>query len=121
MNDEIRLVSELTGDTYKNSAGSEIAIIKIANDVLMTSKEMAKMFGVGIPAVNKKLKKIFNSGELVEKQVSSILTHKADDGKLYRTKFYNLQVIVSVGSMLKSQETESFQNWLSQKHNKLLN
>ncbi|MDR2457608.1 MAG: hypothetical protein LBD41_03915 [Clostridiales Family XIII bacterium] len=113
MSDEIRLVSELTGDTYKNSSGSEIAVIKIANDVLMTSKEMAKMFGVGVPAVNKKLKKIFNSGELVEKQVSSILTHKANDGKLYRTKFYNLQVIVSVGSMLKSAEAESFQNWLS--------
>jgi hypothetical protein len=112
MNDEIRLVSELTGDTYKNSSGSEIAIIKIANDVLMTSKEMAKMFGVGIPAVNKKLRKIFNSGELVEKQVSSILTHKANDGKLYRTKFYNLQVITSVGSMLKSQEAVNFQNWL---------
>jgi hypothetical protein len=112
MSDEVRLVSELTGDTYKTSAGSEIAVTKIANDVLMTSNEMAKMFGLGIRAVNKKLKKIFNSGELVEKQVSSILTHKADDGKLYCTKFYNLQVIVLVGSMPKSAEAETFQGWL---------
>jgi hypothetical protein len=48
MNDEIRLVSELSGNTYKNSNGSEIAVIKIANDVLMTSKEMAKIYGVKV-------------------------------------------------------------------------
>jgi hypothetical protein len=51
----------------------------------------------------------------VEKQVSSILTHKADDGKLYRTTFYNLQVIIRVGLMLKSAEAEGFQNWLVDK------
>jgi hypothetical protein len=53
MNDEIRLVSEMSGDTYKNSNGHEIAVIKIANDVVMTSKEMAKMFGVSIPVISK--------------------------------------------------------------------
>ncbi len=112
MNDGIRLVSELTGDTYKNTSGSEITVIKVANDVLMTSKEMAKMFGVGVPAVNKKLKKIFDNGELVKKQVSSILTHKATDGKLYRTTYYNSQVVVKVGLMLKSPEAVRFQEWL---------
>lgn len=112
MNDEIRLVSGLTGDTYKNSSGNEIAVVKISNDVLMASKEMAKMFGVGVPAISKKLKKIFSNGELNEKQVSSILTHKADDGKLYRTTFYNSQVIIAVGLLLKSPEAEGFQRWL---------
>jgi hypothetical protein len=119
MNDELRLVSELSGDTYKNSADSEIAVIKIANDVLMTSKEMAKIYGVGVPVISKKLKKIFSDGGLNKKQVSSILTHKADGGKLYRTKFYNLQVIILVGSMLKSAEAESFQQWFSVKQNHL--
>jgi|GEM_PF-1000111 len=112
MNDEVRLASELTSDIYKSSNGSEITIIKVKNDVLMTSKEMAKMFGVGIPTINKKLKKIFDSGELAKKQVSSILTHKASDDKLYRTIYYNSLVIVRVGSMLKSTEAETFQNWL---------
>ena len=114
MNDEVRLVSELTGDTYKNTSGSEITVIKVANDVLMTSKEMAKMFGVGVPAVNKKMKKIFDGGELVKKKVSSILTHKAADGKLYRTTYYNSQVIMRIGLMLKSTEAEVFQKWLIQ-------
>lgn len=112
MGDEIRLISETSGDTYENSSGHEITVIKIANDVVMTSKEMAKMFGVGVPTISKKLKKLFASGELNEKQVSSILTHKADDGKLYRTTFYSSQVIIAVGLMLKSPEAENFQKWL---------
>jgi len=115
INDDVRLVSELTGDTYRNSTGSEISVVKITNDVLMTTKEMARMFGVGVPTVHKKIAKIFNSKELNKKQVSSILTQKADDGKLYRTTFYNGQVIIRVGSMLKSAEAEAFQGWLSKK------
>jgi hypothetical protein len=58
---KLRLVSELFSDTYKNSSGSEIAVLKISNDVLMTSKEMAKIFSVGIPAVNKNLKKFLTA------------------------------------------------------------
>lgn len=112
MNDDIRLVSELSGDIYKNSIGSDVSIIRITDDVLITSKEMAKMFGVSVSTIHKKLTKIFDSEELNKKKVSSILTQKADDGKLYRTTFYNGQVIVRVGTMLKSQEAKVFMNWL---------
>lgn len=51
-------------NTYKNSNGHEIVVTKIANDVAMTSKEMAKMFSVGVPAISKKLKLIFSDGTL---------------------------------------------------------
>lgn len=113
MSDEIRLVSETSSDTYKNSNGSEIAVIKIANDVLMTTKEMSKFYGVSVPTICKKLKKLFADSGVNEKQVSSILTHKASDGKLYRTTFYNSQVIIAIGTMLKSPEAKQFQEWLS--------
>ena len=45
------------------------------------SKRMADLFGVGIPAVNKHLKNIFESGELQEDSVISILEITAEDGK----------------------------------------
>jgi len=112
MNDEIRLVSESSSGIYTSSCGCEIAIIKIANDVVMTSKEMARMFGVSIPTISKKLKKLFSTGELNKKQVSSILTHKASDGKLYRTTYYTSQVVFIIGTILKSPEAERFQGWL---------
>lgn len=113
MSDEIRLVSETSSDTYRNSNGSEIAVIKIANDVLMTTKEMSKFYGVSVPTICKKLKKLFADSGVNEKQVSSILTHKASDGKLYRTTFYNSQVIIAIGTILKSPEAKQFQEWLS--------
>lgn len=118
MNDGIRLVSELSGDTYRNSAGSEIAIIKIENNILMTAKEIARLYGVQRPAIYKQLKDIYKGGQLKKKEVSSILTHRADDGKLYRTTYYNFQAIVAVGNNLKSPEAESFMNWLGISDNK---
>lgn len=112
MSNGVRLVSEVSSDTYINSRGSEVAVIKIANDVLMTTKEMSKFYGVSVPTICKKLKKLFADSSVNEKQVSSILTHKASDGKLYRTTFYNSQVIIAIGTILKSPEAEQFQKWL---------
>lgn len=119
MRDGVRLVSEVSSDTYIDSNGSEIAVIKIANDVLMTTKEMSKFYGVSVPTICKKLKKLFADSRVKKKQVSSILTHKASDGKLYRTTFYNSQVIIAIGTMLKSPEVKQFQEWLSTKCNSM--
>lgn len=113
MSDGVRLVSEVSSDTYINSSGLEIAVIKIANDVLMTTKEMSKFYGVSVLTICKKLKKLFADSGVNKKQVNSILTHKASDGKLYRTTFYNSQVIIAIGIILKSPEAKQFQEWLS--------
>lgn len=112
MTDELRLVSEMSGDIYLDKNGSKVSVIKIADDVLMTSKQMAKIYGVSVPTICKKLKKYFYDTGISEKQVSSIFTHRADDGKLYRTTFYNSQVIIAIGTMLKSPEAKQFQKWL---------
>jgi len=65
--------------------------------VWLSQKAMAELFGVQRPAITKHLGNIFDSGELEENSVSSILEHTADDGKTYPTKFYNLDGIISVG------------------------
>jgi hypothetical protein len=64
----------------------------------MTQKKIADLFGVQRPAITKHLKNIFETGELEEYSVSSILEHTAEDGKKYKTTFYNLDVIIAVGS-----------------------
>ena len=58
---------------------------------------MAELFGVQIPAVNKHLKNIFESGELDEHSVCANFAHTAADGKNYKTKFHTLDAIISVG------------------------
>lgn len=48
--------------------------------VWLTQKTLADLFGVKVPAINKHLKNIFESGELVEDSVISILETTAADG-----------------------------------------
>ncbi|MBU1956742.1 virulence RhuM family protein, partial [Patescibacteria group bacterium] len=79
--------------------------------VWLTQKAMGELFGVQRPAVTKHLKNIFDSGELVENSVSSILEHTANDGKKYKTQFYNLDAIISVGYRVNSYQATQFRVW----------
>ena len=67
-----------------------------------TQKAMATLFDVGVPAISKHLKNIFDTGELSEKSVISILETTASDGKSYKTSFYSLDAIISVGYRVNS-------------------
>lgn len=69
-------VVELRADTDKET-------------VWATQEQIAELFDVQRPAITKHFKNIFESGELVEKSVSSILEHTAKDGKKYKVKFHN--------------------------------
>lgn len=51
--------------------------------VWLTQKALAELFGVKVPAINKHLKNIFESGELTESSVISILETTAADVKNY--------------------------------------
>lgn len=82
--------------------------------VWLTQKRMADLFGVGIPAVNKHLANIFESGELSENSVISILEITAEDGKKYKTKFYNLDAVISVGYRVNSTQASHFRIWATQ-------
>jgi len=76
--------------------------------VWMTQEKIALLFGVQRPAITKHLKNIFEIGELQAHSVSSILEHTADDGKTYKTKFYNLDAIISVGYRVNSRQATHF-------------
>ncbi len=80
-------------------------------DVWLTQKALAELFGVKVPAINKHLKNIFESGELVEASVISILETTAADGKNYRTNYYNLDAIIAVGYRVNSYQATQFRIW----------
>ena len=79
--------------------------------VWLTQAQIAELFGTKRPAITKHLLNIFNSGELIEKAVCSILEHTAGDGKIYQTKFYNLDAILSVGYRVNSVNATLFRIW----------
>ncbi len=80
----------------------------------LTQKRMAELFGVQRPAITKHLKNIFETRELVEDSVCSILEHTAADGKTYRTQYYNLDAIIAVGYRVNSRQATQFRIWATQ-------
>ena len=65
--------------------------------VWLNQAQIGALFGVQKSAISKHLKHIFDSGELRQEAVVSILETTAADGKRYSTKFYNLDAVLSVG------------------------
>lgn len=77
----------------------------------MTQKAMATLFDVGIPAISKHLKNIFEDGELIEDSVISKMETTAADGKNYLTRYYNLDAVISVGYRVNSTRATQFRQW----------
>ena len=86
--------------------------VKVNEDtVWLTQTQIAQLFGVGQPAISKHLKNIFASGELDITAVHSILEYTAVDGKSYKTGFYNLDAILSIGYRVNSRQATRFRQW----------
>lgn len=86
--------------------------VRLNNEtVWLTQAQIAQLFGVGQPAISKHLKNIFASGELEQKSVYSILEYTASDGKAYKTGFYNLDAILSIGYRVNSKNATIFRQW----------
>lgn len=79
--------------------------------VWLTQKALAELFGVKVPAIAKHLKNIFDSGELTEDSVVSILETTAADGKNYSTRYYSLDAIIAVGYRVNSYQATQFRVW----------
>ena len=76
-----------------------------------TQKAISQLFDVGVPAISKHFKNIFESGELLENSVISKMETTASDGKNYNTTFYNLDAIISVGYRVNSVRATQFRQW----------
>ena len=85
--------------------------------IWLTQKRMAELFGVGVPAISKHLKNIFESGELQEEVVVSILETTTKHGALSgltqskQVKYYNLDAVISVGYRVNSAQATQFRIW----------
>jgi len=72
---------------------------------------MAELFQKSVPTINEHVKNIFKAGELQKDSVIRKFRITADDGKSYLTKFFNLDVIISVGYRVKSHCGIQFRIW----------
>ena len=100
---------------YKSPEGPKIEVKFERGNIWLTQDQIALLFGTKRPAITKHVNNIFKDGELKEKSVSSILEHTARDGKTYKTKFYALDTIISVGYRVNSKKATDFRVWATHK------
>ena len=79
--------------------------------VWLTQNAIAELFNTTRNNITMHIGNVFEEGELQEKSVSKESLLTAKDGKNYKTKFYNLDLIISVGYRVKSIRGTQFRIW----------
>lgn len=92
-------------------ADGKVQVVIKGETLWCTQKAMAQLFGVGVPAISKHLKNIFDEGELAADSVISKMETTAADGKNYTTTYYSLDTIIAVGYRVSSLKATRFRQW----------
>jgi len=97
---------------YQAEGGQTQLQVKLDREtVWLTQEQMGKLFGRERSVITKHIRNVFTEGELVEDSVSAKFALTAADGKTYQVDHYNLDVIISVGYRVKSQQGTRFRQW----------
>ena len=83
--------------------------------VWLTQAHIAELFGKSKKTISEHIRNIFNEGELDEKAVVRNFRTTAADSKNYDVQYYNLDIIISVGYRVKSQQGTRFRIWATQR------
>lgn len=100
---------------YKTEDGQFFLDVKLENEtVWLTQAQMAELFNLERSVITKHIRNILKDEELDESLVCAIFAHTAADGKRYKTKFYNLDMIISLGYRANSRIATKFRQWANQ-------
>ncbi len=89
----------------------KVEVLLQGENLWLTQKSIAQLFDVDRTVITKHIKNIFVSGELQEDSVCAKIAHTANDGKSYKTTFYNLELVIAVGYRVNSERAILFRNW----------
>ena len=113
MTDLARRESEILLYTAPDGA-VKVGVLFRDETVWLTQRSLAELFGVGVPAVNKHLKHIFESGELDPIATISKMEMVRSEGRREVTReveMYNLDAIIAVGYRVNSYQATQFRIW----------
>lgn len=97
---------------YQGDGGQPMIEVRMEGEtVWLTQAQLADLFDTSRPNITMHIKNIFDECELDEKTVCQDFLHTARDGKKYNTKYYNLDLIISLGYRVKSQIATRFRQW----------
>ncbi len=101
---------------YQSDDGTIKINVRLENNtVWLTQADMVELFQSSKSNISEHIKHIFEEGELREESVVRKFRTTAADGKNYRTKHYNLDVIISVGYRVKSLRGTQFRIWATER------
>lgn len=97
---------------YQTEDGKTRVEVRFEHEnVWLTQKLMAALFGTTVANINIHLKNIFSSEELQQNSVIKDFLITASDGKKYKTKMYGLEAIIAVGYRVNSAQGTHFRQW----------
>lgn len=88
--------------------------------VWLNQMQMAELFDTTKQNVSLHINNCFKEGELKREAVVKDFLTTASDGKKYKMKFYNLDVVISVGYRVKSLRGTQFRQWATQRLNEYI-
>ncbi len=107
---------------YQNQDGNIKIDVRLEEEtVWLTQDQMAQLFGKGRSTITEHIGNIFKEGELEEKVVSRKFRHTTPHGAIAgktqekEITLYNLDVVISVGYRVKSQQGTQFRIWATQR------
>ena len=83
-------------------------------NIWMSQKMLAAVYGIEINSINYHIKKIFADAELDDKAVIRKIRITGSDGKSYNVNHYNLQVIIALGFKIDNEKAVAFRKWANQ-------
>ena len=97
---------------FKDISGTVEVMARLVSDTLWLSlNQLVELFGRDKSVISRHLKKIFDSGELLERSVVANYATTATDKKIYNVEHYNLDAIISVGYRVNSKRGVEFRKW----------
>lgn len=101
---------------YQSADGQIKIDVRFENETVWLSlDQMSTLFGRDKSTISRHIKNIFEEGELQSPSVVAKFATTASDGKNYQVDYYNLDVIISVGYRVKSQQGTQFRIWATQR------
>ena len=116
MANEIFSISSPEGEIvlYQPDENTRLEVRVDAETVWLTQQQIADLFGKKQPAISKHINNIYREGELQKNGTYSILEYMGNDGKQsYTVKYYNLDMILSIGYRCSGQRATHFRQWAS--------
>jgi hypothetical protein len=101
---------------YQTGDGNTKIEVRLENEsVWLSQAQMSILYQASKQNISYHIKNIFKEGELNEKSVVKEYLTTASDEKAYKTKYYNLDVIISVGYRVNSHRGTQFRIWATQR------